>query len=682
MEDDFDMNELDNLFKQCIESNKNDDEFEDDDLILSQSIHEFESRQNEISNNEEDKKNNCSGKHSADDLFGELSSDEDNDFSNLPTQKIDDVNQLKKEERNFNEKNSIFKMANSNNKKQTKTKDQSKDKEVVLVDPYSGLRIINPLISSAEMKARMDGRKMVKMSLIKTHFNKSLNDIEGDWVTIGIIINKVDPKVSKNGKKFSIFKLSDLKTEKMVSFFLFGEVHSQHWKLPVGTVIGLLNPNFLPENRDNQSKNANDLCSLTIDNYAKLMVIGVSLDFGFCKGIKRGGQQCTNVINKNDSEYCLYHIGNAYKRMSSKRADLQSSFANVGPKREFLKNNKSVSLMSDLVFESDDVFDGEFAVTNSIKPKAIEELPTVKINNQQFKMKKSVENESLNKILTTPFTAASKNLSVLLKKPKDTTSKNDSFTSIKSFKDVLTVIQNKSTKTSDNRSRFFDNFPKQNLSLNQPKLARGFRPGEMIELTVNDAKQKAIEIIKRKPIEKEDPNSVSKKRKIGDAITKSLSASNISNHNNHVLENSKESEGKKRKRDLIEAALKRRSNHEDEIVNVEREAEERYFNAMERKEKLENKLSSITQMTCDVVTCKTCKYTALSASDLCKNKNHKLIFHKSTKKFFKCQNCNNRTYTFGKFMPTTACSKCGGSSYEPTSMYQVYNLNVVFILWL
>ena len=44
------------------------------------------------------------------------------------------------------------------------------------------------------MKSRMEGKKMIKISRLHTRVRTS--DMECDWVTIGVIVSKSDPKVS------------------------------------------------------------------------------------------------------------------------------------------------------------------------------------------------------------------------------------------------------------------------------------------------------------------------------------------------------------------------------------------------------------------------------------------------------------------------------------------------------
>lgn len=77
------------------------------------------------------------------------------------------------------------------------------DDENFSKDRFSSLRIINPLISSVVMEKRMEGRRMIMISQISTKI-KGNNDIDGDWVTIGVIVQKLPPKKSSN-VRISIF---------------------------------------------------------------------------------------------------------------------------------------------------------------------------------------------------------------------------------------------------------------------------------------------------------------------------------------------------------------------------------------------------------------------------------------------------------------------------------------------
>lgn len=135
-------------------------------------------------------------------------------------------------------------------------------------DPFFGIKIINPLIGSSTLMQRMEGRKQIKVSQIKIHMRGG--DIKDDWVTMAVVVSKSEPRTSQKGKKYSIWKLSDLKDcTKQVSFFLFGEVFTTHWKMAIGSVIGILNPNFMKENNSEE-------ISFTVDHHQKVLHIGGS----------------------------------------------------------------------------------------------------------------------------------------------------------------------------------------------------------------------------------------------------------------------------------------------------------------------------------------------------------------------------------------------------------------------
>ena len=96
------------------------------------------------------------------------------------------------------------------------------------------------------MKKRMQGRKMVKIPNISSRVRGS--DIEGDWVTMGVVVDKLPPRESVKGNKYTVWKLSDLSSQSaVVSLFLFGKAFQEHWKMVQGSVVALLNPTIMPD---------------------------------------------------------------------------------------------------------------------------------------------------------------------------------------------------------------------------------------------------------------------------------------------------------------------------------------------------------------------------------------------------------------------------------------------------
>ncbi|KAM9334611.1 protein MCM10 homolog [Symphorus nematophorus] len=197
----------------------------------------------------------------------------------------------------------------------------------VAVERYSGLRLRKPRVSSSEMDRKMADRRLIRLSEVPERLAREKLE-DSDWVTFAVLVNKATPQSNSSGKTFSIWKLNDLHNlEVFVSLLLFGEVHKEHWKTEPGTVIGLLNPNSMKQ------KDGYDGVSLTVDHPQKLLLMGEALDYGTCKAMKKNGDPCSQLVNMYQCQYCQYHVKAMYKKMSSKRAELQSSFSGKAPNK-------------------------------------------------------------------------------------------------------------------------------------------------------------------------------------------------------------------------------------------------------------------------------------------------------------------------------------------------------------
>lgn len=539
----------------------------------------------------------------------------------------------------------------------------------------------NPLISSDELRMLMSGRKMVKLYSLKSHINKKTNDVDDDWVTVGIVVGK-DTKVSKNGNEYSLWKLSDLKSEKHVSLFLFGKSNEKHWKLPIGAVIGLLNATIMSDNKDYKGKAA-EMCSLTLDDPEKLLHIGTSKDMGYCKAVKKNGQVCGTLITKAEDEYCLYHIKNAYRKFSAKRPELQTTFSDKEPDQYYFGNNYTPNV--------------------GLNEKNIV-LELKSVNKKQMTSKKEAESKMLQKAIANPLSIAARNLSQLAaiqKSPKGAPSSVSSRLPTNlpvSFAEFFNNVKDQLESNSQNSTA------SSQLKKDLPVLAKGLKRGHSIsfdigsvsEAQMSAAKRRAIEILKNKPIATvPKPNIVSpstctkstnsstttnikitppssssssgKSKKLADILKR---VNQTFSQSNDELAN-EQAAAEKAKAQLIEAALKRTSVNQKMVEQVENELEGRYFNTLEKKERLEARMIDAREMKVKVVTCSACKYTAPSQSDLCKSKGHEVSFHQATKRFFICKNCKTRAATLDKFMPTKACTGCGGTNFDKAGMMKV-----------
>ncbi|RDX74764.1 Protein MCM10-like protein, partial [Mucuna pruriens] len=167
------------------------------------------------------------------------------------------------------------------------------------LDKFSGLRIRNQLLTPAELREHFSDIRFVRLSVIK---NSLIGDtFSGSWATVGVLTEKGSQKTSSSGKSFCIWKIGCL-DENTVSLFLFGDAYQKNMQEQAGTVFALFNCTV---RKDTVVLNCYELVpffgngfSLSIYSTRQIMKMGISADYGVCKGKRTDGMACTLVINK------------------------------------------------------------------------------------------------------------------------------------------------------------------------------------------------------------------------------------------------------------------------------------------------------------------------------------------------------------------------------------------------
>ncbi|XP_070557495.1 protein MCM10 homolog isoform X2 [Ptychodera flava] len=586
------------------------------------------------------------------------------------------------------------------------SKQQEEDAAKYETEVYSQIRTTNPLISSAMMKKRMEGRKMVRMSVLQRHINTN-QSLNGDWVTIGVIVNKIPPKTSANGKQYSIWKLNDLHNVNIViALFLFGDVHKEHWKASVGTVVGLLNAEVMSK------KDGTEETSLKVDHPQKIMIMGTSKDLGWCKARRKDGKSCSMFVNKVECEYCQYHVQSAYKKMSGKRTELQSSYTGSQPKafKDHLKNQtifyggQTFTSKQSTSKKSSNVKDkNNLKTLNLAKAKQLQDCDRVnmmKMNSLSTKeaadfLSIANGNEEFQNRLVTP-TLGSQNLLRHMKKVEQEDKVKKGLVETITASDLLKMQRKRMHEQQQARKRKLSASSGSEQCESEskgPMLGRGLQRGQDLyldfgtplsqskkSLSANIAKRKAVAIVTAKgPLKKQDPNAAEKSRKLDTKTQEQIQKRVADNIQDSPHQGKSEQPRKKRKflgSDLAEMdtnsedflrVVQAQSKYSALLHEVEDDLQEKYFNELEKKEKLETKMSSILEKVCKVVSCHQCKYTYFSPAARCKQENHSLKWHEAKQRFFLCKDCKTKMFTFNK-IPNTSCRNCGGSKFDRTSM--------------
>ncbi|XP_011880940.1 PREDICTED: protein MCM10 homolog [Vollenhovia emeryi] len=540
----------------------------------------------------------------------------------------------------------------------------------VYSDPFFGIRIVNPLVSSAELRERMKDKAAVTVSRVKSHVIS--DNVHNDWVIAGVLINKSATKTSQKGSSYCIWKMSDLSDDlKTVSIFLFSNAYKQLWKTVVGSVIGILNPNVL-ESKDNV-----DQATLSIDNPQRLMVLGRSKDMGKCRSTKRNGDPCTAVVNASRCEYCVYHVKQEYKKCA-RRPDVQSSNTSYGFTGDAIKRmnrqtaarpprNGLASFAPVLARRNEELYEKDRArlellseaasdtgnkrgkTDSGCEPsnvsagkKAIAIELTNKQSRKDFERLGKLRNWQSSKQLMVQSTPAGPILCPSPARLKESNPAPGKPTSGRTGEISLA--------SPASRPRLGAGCNRDTIDFSEP----------ITKQHIRNAKMNAIKWVQAHGgIQAKNPNQVRASPR--ERVEKTAKRQRESDEREE--RSAKKADVNGRFKEMLEA----RSSHADLIERSYDEAKERYFDKLEAKERMEEKMINTFKVDCKAVKCAVCKYTAFSASDMCKEQRHPLRVIDAVKRFFKCADCGNRTVSLNR-MPTRSCAKCSGSSWVRAAM--------------
>ncbi|XP_038624282.1 protein MCM10 homolog [Tachyglossus aculeatus] len=601
--------------------------------------------------------------------------------------------------------------------------------QAVPVEAFSGLRLRRPRVSSEEMCRKMEGRKLIRLPQLQGKL-ASENLDQTDWVTFGVILNKVTPQSASNGKTFSIWRLNDLHNlDKFVSLFLFGDVHREHWKTDKGTVIGLLNANPM------KPKEGSDEVCLSVDHAQKILIMGEALDLGTCRAKKKNGEPCTHTVNLSDCEFCQYHVQSQYRKLSAKRADLQSSFSGGRVPKKMARRGASLKerLCQDGFYYggvSSVSYAASVAAAAAPKKKTQTTLTHLVVKGSQTIVQETREklglpqktlacSDEFKELMDLP-TFGARNLKQHLAKaemPGATATIHSISASALLKQQKQQMLEMRKKRSEELQKRFLQSsaegqnrppgpFPDK-LPLRSPppgtenpeearkasplipKLGRGFskgddvllfddspRPRPKLSASAEAKKLAAITKLRAKGqiLPKSDPNGVKRKQRDPGQVLEvaervEINAATSSPPGEDDLEPSQ-----KRRREQLayleseefQTILKARSKHTGVLKQAEAELQERYFEPLVKKEQMEEKMRNTKEVKCRVVTCKTCNYTHFKPLETCVSENHNYHWHDGLKRFFKCP-CGNRSISLDR-LPKKHCSNCGLFKWERDGM--------------
>ncbi|KAI8618738.1 hypothetical protein BC830DRAFT_1107641 [Chytriomyces sp. MP71] len=202
------------------------------------------------------------------------------------------------------------------------------------IECFSGLRITERRVYNSDFLTLMQGRTYIPLSAITPQLSDA--DIGGDWVTIGVLVDKSEPRTAANQKKYMVLKLSDLRGS-MVNMLMFGHVFETYCREIVGGVFAVLNPRILP------STEKSSAVGIDVDDQGKFLKLGESMDQVKCKFMSKSKEPkgCYTIIDGRKTKYCTYHMEMLFKKAKLNRAEFASgtSTARIGSPTKTKRRN-------------------------------------------------------------------------------------------------------------------------------------------------------------------------------------------------------------------------------------------------------------------------------------------------------------------------------------------------------
>jgi len=562
--------------------------------------------------------------------------------------------------------------------------------------PHSGIRITNRTIAKSDFNCAVATRRFIKINNLPIHF-KDKQDVPGDWVTTGVIVRKAGPYKSSTGNDYSIWTLSDLVSlENKISLFMFKDSHTEHRKETVGTVVAILNPNYMPP-RDQEKNKKTDL-AFSLDMSQKLLRMGMSTDYSTCKNMTKGGQACNNFINKAITQYCDFHIIKVHAAMRNKRMVLNTSYT---PQPNSGKFDKLRQDCQAFVHKGSVYYPNvKPATSQSVDGKDSTDVAAMKKKGMMIStpLLSSAEFKNRLKIQTAGSVQLKRSLEGEKEKAELESSSKRPKLGLLSSKTFLQKHVEKPTLSGGGTSGGFINLntsgQKANAKAKAILLARkgGFAPtkagGKRSQMTPDQRQkmkerslgiekpEKAVpeeilngpsDMLYHKPIQARRKVDLNKENKAGQKNSKSGQSGSEAPQKRGILSaafktiDADSAEGKQ--------IMKAQSMNAGTLKEKEIERTSEYFGALEKFEHNEEKLMNIKEMKITVYICDICNSATQKQQPKCIDAKHLVRKGPSIKKFFKCKSCSQRTDVVGLPYPDHACGKCGKVSWEKCSMY-------------
>ncbi|CAG7824360.1 unnamed protein product [Allacma fusca] len=541
-----------------------------------------------------------------------------------------------------------------------------------VIDPYSRISIFKASVNlycdssmtvEAVLKDRNLGIHYVNLMALNNWYRTSGKDNKKFW-TSGVLTKKLNSKKSAKGNDYAIWEINDLKDLKTNwTIFLFGGSSTAPTLMdtPIGAFIDVVTPSVLDS--------SGGPLKLSVTNPTQIRHIGTGRYFGYCQAKRKDGQNCTVVVNTIECGVCIHHASGELKKLNRK-----SQSSKAAPTKKFNNFKEAAEDVTGVITAN---FGGPVVPKKKVNARMELQggLQSLHKNSLRHGNHSSISFEQPKQSLLPPKVEKKDEVKEPLKldpqKTRHLTDKDRQILEALGTKNVESDLPCMLAQNPNAGSRnYIQYLAQKQYQLDKARMAKSEQQqmegyGETIGMNreMLDRMKKALNYVRKNgPITK--ANDSSKKRKLEGSPGSSQSSSQMTSK--ALKGNSSKTVGKPKidvvfdfDSDEYKKILNAKSKHETLLEEVQ---QEEYFERLEKKEAIENKMLNTFTIATNAVMCRECKYVAVGQSDYCKEKRHTIRIVKATKRFFKCKDCGNRAMSLDR-LPKHPCKICKNTSW-------------------
>lgn len=160
-----------------------------------------------------------------------------------------------------------------------------------------------------------------------------------NWLVIGILSGKTQPKTTSDGKgRYLFLTLTDFKFS--IDISMFGSAMEKYNKLRLGDVIAVLNPDVYV--KSDYTLDSVRTFGLSIKHKGDcLLEIAKAKNFGLCPSLKKDKSVCRQPFNKAVESCCQFHQELRMRKTAGKRMEFQGSVRVTSP----VKNGRKQQML-------------------------------------------------------------------------------------------------------------------------------------------------------------------------------------------------------------------------------------------------------------------------------------------------------------------------------------------------